>query len=295
MSDNNLTLAVEDNYRVSSKLFVVAGLSYMRRNSLVSEGYNSTTKEIFDYAKNDNDAWNIQGGLLYNFSNQQSLNFSVARKTRFATMKDRYSFRMGTAIPNPDLVAESAVNYQLNYRNEFLGKLIVKAGVFYSKINNTIQMVSNVKFDTVANRWLSQQQNTGKAEFYGAEAEMSYSIAKQLLLAANYSYIVRNNLFNSKIKFTDVPKHKIFVMARYSPLSKLSVSASAEYNSDRFSTSYGTISKAFTTVNTRIYYNVYKYFSIETGINNVFDKNYTLVEGYPEPGRNYFASLIFNF
>ncbi|MFT3681732.1 MAG: TonB-dependent receptor [Ferruginibacter sp.] len=295
MSDNNITAAVEDNYRINRKLVAVAGFSYMKRSSLVAQGYNSTSKEIFDYANNDNNAWNLQGGLLYNFTNQRSLNFSVARKTRFATMKDRYSFRMGTAIPNPDLIAESAVNYQLNYRDALSEKFFVKAGVFYSKINNTIQMVSNVKFDSVASRWLSQQQNTGKSEFYGAEAELGSNVTDKLFLSANYSYIVRNNLSNNKIKFTDVPSHKVFVTAMYKPVSKLAVTANAEYNSNRFSTSYGTVSKSFTTVNARVYYDIYKYFSVETGVNNIFDKNYTLVEGYPEPGRNYFASVIFNF
>ncbi|TWV99666.1 TonB-dependent receptor [Chitinophaga pinensis] len=32
----------------------------------------------------------------------------------------------------------------------------------------------------------------------------------------------------------------------------------------------------------------------EGGINNITDKNYSLVEGYPEPGRNYFANVVYS-
>jgi iron complex outermembrane receptor protein len=38
---------------------------------------------------------------------------------------------------------------------------------------------------------------------------------------------------------------------------------------------------------------VWRYFSVEAGINNITDRNYTLVEGYPEAGRNYFINLVY--
>jgi iron complex outermembrane receptor protein len=40
---------------------------------------------------------------------------------------------------------------------------------FYSNINNSIQSVSNVAVDPVTNTKLSQVQNVGRAEYYGAE------------------------------------------------------------------------------------------------------------------------------
>ncbi|MCD0487794.1 TonB-dependent receptor [Pedobacter sp. MC2016-14] len=38
-----------------------------------------------------------------------------------------------------------------------------------------------------------------------------------------------------------------------------------------------------------------KGFTVEAGANNLFDRNYTLAQGYPEQGRNFFANLIFNY
>ncbi len=82
---------------------------------------------------------------------------SVARKTRFATIKDRYSYRMGQAIPNPDLGAEAAVNFDLSYSGKIADKLSLQASVFNSNINDIIQQVDNVQ----PGRF--QLQNAGKA------------------------------------------------------------------------------------------------------------------------------------
>nr|WP_229254916.1 TonB-dependent receptor [Dyadobacter sp. CECT 9623] len=64
--------------------------------------------------------------------------------------------------------------------------------------------------------------------------------------------------------------------------------------SDRYSTSYGTEAKAFTLVNAKASVKLYKFLSAEAGLNNIFDVNYSLVEGFPEAGRNFFVNLVFS-
>jgi iron complex outermembrane receptor protein len=70
---------------------------------------------------------------------------------------------------------------------------------------------------------------------------------------------------------------------------------SEEYYSTRYSISYGTISGAFYLSNIKAYVPLSEGFSVEGGVNNLFDRTYTLVEGYPQQGRNYFANLIFRY
>jgi len=295
LSDNNMSYALEDTYRFTGKLSASAGVSYNARNSLTAQGYNSTTKQLFDYKDNDNSAWNVQGSLHYDFTAQRSLIASVAKKTRFATMKDRYSFRMGTAVPNPDLLSEAAVNYELGYHDLLFKKWGIAAAAFYSHISNTIQMVNNVQTDPVTNRPLSQLQNTGRSEYYGAELALNLKLLRQLTIDANYTFIRRNNLDNKNIRFTDVPQHKVFLALIYQPVSAAYFLVSSEYNSDRFSTSYGTVSGNFIRTDGKINYRITRNFGVETGVNNVFDRNYTLVEGYPEAGRNYFINIMFSY
>jgi len=73
------------------------------------------------------------------------------------------------------------------------------------------------------------------------------------------------------------------------------IQVNGEYNSSRYSTSYGTRSGAFSLFNGLVSYRVWRYFSVEGGVNNIFDRNYQLVEGYPEAGRNYFVSLRYRY
>jgi outer membrane receptor protein involved in Fe transport len=40
---------------------------------------------------------------------------------------------------------------------------------------------------------------------------------------------------------------------------------------------------------------IYKRITVQTGIKNVFDRNYYYVAGYPEEGRNWFLNLRYQF
>ncbi|OFX28336.1 MAG: hypothetical protein A2033_05940 [Bacteroidetes bacterium GWA2_31_9] len=288
VSDNTFSFGIEDEYLPFNKLKLIPGISYNMRNSLITDDYNSKTKEITKLPENRNYATNAQIAMYYKLSNNVNLSLTTANKTRFATMKDRYSYKMGRAIPNPDLKAESAMNYEVASHIKIIEKITFEPAIFYSQLNNTIQMVDNVQ------PGISQQQNTGKAEFYGADFTFGYKVLKNLMINANYTYIQRNNVYNPDIKFTDVPNHKIFAYIDYFPIKKLEFVLSTEYNSKRFSTSYGTVSPDFMIINSHISYIFAKYFKVETGINNILDKNYYLIEGYPEEGRNVYFSLIFN-
>jgi iron complex outermembrane receptor protein len=292
-ADINYDIGAEDTYHITPSLKINAGAALMDRQSDGQQQYTSNI--VSDLPSNNNSAWNLQGLVQYDFNKNNSLSFSVARKTRFATIKDRYSYKFGTVIPNPNLKAEDALNYDLTYRALFWNKLSLEASGFYSNINNSIQTVNNVAFDPTTKTEVAQVQNVGKAEYYGAEFAVGYPITPQLQINANYAYIVRNNLSAPQVRFTDVPKNKVFASLEYKPITMFYILASEEYDSQRYSTSYGAVSGAFYLTNVKAHVNFAKHFSAEGGVNNLFDKNYTLVEGYPEEGRNYFVNLIYNY
>jgi iron complex outermembrane recepter protein len=91
-----------------------------------------------------------------------------------------------------------------------------------------------------------------------------------------------------------VPEHKVFAYADLSFLKRANLLVSLENNSARYSTSYGTRAKAYALANAKASVKIYKFISAEAGLNNIFDKNYSLVEGFPEAGRNFFINLVFN-
>ncbi|SDZ90760.1 iron complex outermembrane recepter protein [Arachidicoccus rhizosphaerae] len=295
MADATSTAALEYQLNLSKGLKLLTGLSFNNRSSLKAQHYNSDTKQLETYTSNHNNAINVQGALQYSIDKSNELSISIARKTRFATTKDRYSFSMGTALPNPDLKAEYAINYDLSYNGSYLNNTLKSnAALFYSKINNTILSVDNVSFDSTSGTSLRQLQNVGQSEYMGFELGIDYNPITAIATGINYTYIKLNNISSPNLFFTDVPRSKLFGFVQYSLKSILSLQINGEYDSKRFSTSYGTTAGAFTLFNASAKVHVWKYFSLEGGINNIFDKNYQLTEGFPEPGRNYFVNLRYN-
>ena len=288
-ADNTWSLGLENVYKPTTNLSFIPGVSYNLRNSLKAEDYNSTTDTITNYPANKNDALNAQVATYYKVSDAISFSFNIAYKTRFATMKDRYSYRLGTALPNPDLKSENALNIELASNIELADKLTFRPELFYSRLNNTIQLVSNVQGD------LSQMQNTGEAVFKGIDLSFVYQPVAVLNFYAAYSFIQRNNISNPDILFIDVPKNKLFASVEYTIFKKLVINLFGEYDSERNNASDGTrVSPGYFVMNGQVSYHFVHYLTTEIGVNNIFDKNYTIQEGYPETGRNFYIALNFN-
>ena len=288
-ADNTWSLGVEDIYNPGNRLKFIPGMSYNLRKSLKAQDYNSDNNTISNYSKNQNDALNAQLASYYKISDTINLSLNIAYKSRFATMKDRYSYRNGSAIPNPDLQSETAINFELASTLELGDKLNFRPELFYSHLYNTIQMVSNVVED------LSQMQNTGESVFKGVDLSFIYQPVTVINLYATYSYIQRKNISNPDILFTDVPNHKLFASVDYIIAKKIFLTLSGEYDSERNNASDGTrVSPGFFVMNFQASYHFKKFITAEAGINNIFDRNYTIQEGYPEAGRNFYAAIYFD-
>ncbi|RPD41699.1 TonB-dependent receptor plug domain-containing protein [Chitinophaga barathri] len=294
MADRTLAAGITDEHRLSARWTVKAGLGWNFREGIRAEDYNSQSKTISSFPHGRNDAWNVQAALLHYFSTARHLEASFGRMTRLATMKDRYSYRLGTAVPNPGLNAEDAQHYELKYDDAALGRFRLQAAVFLSRISNVIQRVNNVRYDTAAGRWLSQMQNKGRASFHGAEVSVNYRVTKGLNAGLNYAYISRRNLSEPQIRFTDVPDHRVTGTVIYA-LNALEVMLNGEYNTARYSTSYGVKTPGFFLLNASGVIPLHRWVKVIAGVNNLFDKNYSLVEGYPEQGRNYFVKLNIHY
>lgn len=286
IKDNTISFCVEDNVSISKKLQVIPGVSYDMRQSDGADNYNSSTKEITPFPSNNSRALNGQIGIFYEVNKNNRISITASNKTRFATMKDRYSYKMGIAIPNPDLKPENSVNYEIAYKASLFGKIKIQPALFYLKLHDVIMNIGNVQPGK------AQMQNAGKAEFMGGDIDVGYTVIKNLKLNFNYTYLHRNNLTNSSLKFIDVPENKVFGCVVYKPAKIIEINICGEYNSPRYSASYGNKVSDYGLMNARVEVLIWKGISTELGMNNILDKNYAVCEGYPEAGRNYFGSLI---
>lgn len=290
--DRIYSIAAEDTITFTNKLSSVIGISYDSQSSEEAQDYNAVTaggpKVLHDLPTGETSAVNPQGSLFYAFSDTGKAHASIAMKSRFPSIKDKYSYKFGTFIPNPDLKPEKSVNYEIGAEEVIAGLVKVKGSAFFIAVTDYIQAVTLTGST-------SQNRNFGKVDRYGYELEALAPIGDKVETGCNYTYIYNDNRSNS-LKITDIPEHKLYVYGKVSPVESIIILASAEYDSKRYSTTDGKyVAGEYVVVNTKVSYEAIKDLTLEAGINNLLDNNYALTEGYPEPGRTYFFQGRYRF
>jgi len=291
MSDQTAAVSLYDSYTVG-KFLINGGVSLDYMESKKAE-YLTSTNTIDSYPVNDNTSINGGLSLTYHLNATNWIRGGVAKKTRFPTMKDRYSLRFGSSIANPDLNEELSYNYTMDYAGDYLDKrLHFEMGAYYSHLKDAILEVYGV---VASNPQIYQLQNVGDAEYFGTDVTVAYKILNPLTAQVNYAYIKRNNLESPEVKFTDVPENSFRASLNYKFKNSSYLNLNCECYSDRYSTSTGIQVGGYSLINFKGSWCVYKdMVRVEGGVNNIPDKNYQQKEGYPMPGRNYYASLVFS-
>lgn len=289
--DQTQSFNLEDSHRFTDALSLVTGLGYDQRKTIEAEDYNSKTKLVSDFQRDTNDAANAQLGLLYNTSRTGRLQASIARKSRFPTIKERYSYKLGTALPNADLKTEEATHYEVGYSERVSRGLIGDARLFYSDISNLIQstVIARTACTTPP---CTQNQNVSQASSAGLELGVRGELLRTLEIATAYSYLDRRNRSGDGLFLTDSPRHKLFAALIWHPSGPLAITTSVNGMSRRYSSSDGRqVAPGFATTNLKAAYQFSNGLTLEAGIVNLFDKLHYISEGYPEAGRSYFTQF----
>lgn len=292
--------AAENRFALSDQLSFTLGVSYDWRDLLKAEEYDEDlTPPIYSFPLRNAEGWNAQGRLDWAGADGSSAYLSVSSRVRFPTLFERFSSQFGTAAPNPALDPERATNFEIGGSTSF-GPARVFGSVFYSKLDDAL-----VSIRTIEN--LNRRENIGSAEYYGAELGLDAQISPALQAGFNYSFIRRSfdigsvpiGGFVREFRLTDVPTHKGFAWLSWQPVSSLTVLPSVEFASDRKTVESATASgdtpiyydvDGYVSASLRIDYAINDYLTLGIGARNLFDEYYLLTDGFPEPGRSFFAS-----
>lgn len=287
--DRTQDVAFEDTQKLGEGLSLVGGVAFSRRESLEAQDYNSKTGVVSDFKPSDNSATDLQLGLFYKTSDTGKLHATMARKSRFPTIKDRYSYRMGTAIPNADLKMERANNYEVGYSDLLAGRWLGEANLFYSDIRDLIQSV-RIEPTACSTPPCTQMQNVGHAEAKGVELSLSGSLGPWDL-GGNYTYLDRVNLSDPTVRLTDTPRNKLFSFGTLHH-GAWSTTGSVEASSYRYSSTDGSqVAHGFAVANLKTGYRFGNGTVVEAGIRNLFDRLYAYSEGFYEEGRTFFVQF----
>ncbi|MFV0336022.1 MAG: TonB-dependent receptor [Tropicimonas sp.] len=298
--EDTVSLAIEDSWQVSDAVRVVGGLGFSR--AMVKEA--SRTRNDPGFPDVDADALDGQLAVIWSPAAGGEFHASVSSRTSFPTLFHRYSTRFDTFEVNPDLDAERSTNVEIGYRGD-LGPVAVEGALFYSRITDLIQAVylyTNADGDDV-----SQQQNVGKGIYRGVELAANWAVNDRLTVNANYTYL-DTSLSDPSInglRITDIPRHKVYLGLDWQATDTLTLSPSLEGYSSRWSNpavgSGDAENPAYTKMhgfglaNFAARWEITPKIAADFGVRNIFDRDYEVVEGFPEAGRSFYLTSKIRF
>ncbi len=292
-----VSVGVEDTLVLGPKLSLVGGIGADWQATTRAQDFQKgqildllATCRAAGTSCGDAHGVNPQAGVFYAVPTGL-VRFTVARKTRMPSLKDRYSYKFGTAVPNPDLNAEHNVTVEGGYQGTLGQKSSFQASVFYSRIDDLIQ-----RFYLEPN--LSQLRNVGRASHAGFELDARTVLLPRLDLGANYTYLKRENLSDPLTPLVDAPRHKgrVSVTGRIAPFIRVvgGVDFEAGRRTQNEAGTYLDV-PAFATANVKGVWTIREWLDVEAGLFNAFDTYSWVADGYPEPGRTALASLRCRF
>ncbi|MGC9236872.1 MAG: TonB-dependent receptor plug domain-containing protein [Thiomonas sp.] len=207
------------------------------------------------------------------------LRAGIGQKTRFPSIKEVYSYRLGQAIPNPALGPEQALNREVGISGVVLGGVKYDAAVYWDSIKDAIESVAT------ATPGISQAQNVGTATNKGLDLSVQAPIGNAWIASLAYSYL-NATLGSPGLLATNAPRHWGDLGISWLPGDATTLSAHLQAASGRQTTTNGKQPVAgFAVVNLRWAQRLAPRLTLYTNLNNLFDRNYALSEGFPMPGR----------
>ena len=205
------SFGVQDAITLSSRLRATVGFSADHMKGLQAQTFNSSQTGLLpvtcisdpnntSFAGCTAHVWNYnpQASVSYALTQLDSLFVTFADRGRFPVLKESYSYRLGAAIPNPDLKPEQSRNWNIGYSHVFAARTVAQVEYFRSDLRDAIQSVYITDPGSFCTNtgalagYCSQNVNIAKEVHEGFEISIRSSPLSRLTLDANYSYINRS-------------------------------------------------------------------------------------------------------
>ena len=224
--------------------------------------------------------WVPQAGLAFHLPHAVELKASASKGFRYPILREMYMF----PPQNPDLQPESMWNYEIAFSQRLLdGRLSYGVNIFYIDGKNLIQTLPNPSGSGMLN------QNSGKIDNTGVEAQVAYRFNRTWTVDANYSYLHMEN------PVIAAPEHKLYVGANFSK-GRWNVSSGLQYIAGLYTTVGETeTTENFVLWNLRASFRAAKWLDIWTRGENLLAQRYEINAGYPMPRATVMAGIHLNF
>ena len=271
--------------------FQVAGVC-----SAMTLSFTSCTDHLWTY--------NPIGSISYSPDKSGTLFLTFADKSRFPTLKDRYSYKAGKAVPNPALSPERAASWTAGYSRIFALRTVAQIDFFRSNVRDEIENIFFLSPLCAAGGGkggagsCQQAVNVGRETHQGANFTVRTTLVARLTFDANYTYLNRKITGAPGVFPFGTPRHKTSGTATLRLLHGATGLVSARYQSGAVGMSDNSLplpAAKFATIDVGGSLPVRAGLSIQAGLRNLLDRNYYYWEGFPEEGRNWYFTLRYKF
>ena len=224
-----------------------------------SNKFDSQWVPQFGFSLNPGLDWTVKGNLAVGYRNP--------------SFRELYLYRMA----NPDLQPEKMTNYEISVGKAFSRYFSTEITGYYSNGRNMIQTVDQ------------KNQNTGRFINKGIELAAHSHPADILWLSATYSY-----LHTSLTNLVGAPRNQYYLGVQWKPWDFLHIDADLKgvgglYVADNIK------NQNYALINLKLTWDVCRYLSLFTRLENITDARYTINRGYPMPGFTALAGFKLHF
>ena len=202
----------------------------------------------FGFSVNPESAWTLKGNLAMGYRNP--------------SFRELYLYRMA----NPDLQPEKMMNYELSAAKSFSRYFSAELTAYYSKGDNMIQTVDQ------------KNQNTGRFINKGIELSARSHPFDNLWLTATYSY-----LDTSLDNLVGAPKNQYYLGVDWKPWKFLGIGADLKGVGGLY-VAETVRNQNYALLNLKVTWDICRYVSVFTRLENITDARYTINRGYEMPG-----------
>ncbi len=277
---NESSLSYLHNYNASDKLKLSISTKYKQQDIIKTYDFNTTTVENYK----DNRAIDAQFTANYTFNKEHSYYLSVARKTRFASLRELFPFFVWDAEKNV-VRPETSDSIEIGTSLRSIPDSVLNISLYYNDIKDMMLYDSAQFSNTVSD----------SATMKGIEFSLNNFSLDDNEFTLSYAYTEAEDSNNMQI--AQVPKSKLFAKEIYSINNNMDFIASYLYSSKRYDLYSGNryTLGSYSLVDAQISYKANKELSFKAGVKNLFDTLWEYTYGQPSEGRSFFVTLNYNY
>ena len=328
------SIGLQDVIALTSRLRATVGFSADYHKGLRAMQYNSTSTGLLPYTCASDSTntlfsgctphvWNYnpQASLSYSFTNSDKLFATFADRGRFPLLKESYSYRLRSALPNPEVKPEHSRNWNFGYSHAFGPRTLAQIEYFRNDIRDAIQSVYIADTTTplscpgsTVSGYCTKLVNIANEAHEGVEISLRSSPVSRLNLDISYGYLNRkidfdfggmankgSTALNSISLLPTLPKNKVVFNATVQLPHQILGLATYKYEGGLIlqDTTYSKLPPEYGTsygiVDLGTVIPVYAGLSLQVGLKNALDRNYYFTAGYPEAGRTWYFNGRYRF